>query len=169
MHFKTEARKYTDPEKMAADYLKSVFGEQKIQYPINPFALMKKEGILFKFMDSHNLEGVYIPANSENDIPVVGINFNRNITRQRFTAAHELCHHFKDADRPISCPINGIKNNIEKFADRFASSLLMPFSELKTQIEVYKKNREDDILYFDDIRRFLKQQTLKFQFMTHLF
>ena len=152
MHFKTEARKYTDPEKMAADYLKSVFREQKIQYPINPFALMKKEGILFKFMDSHNLEGVYIPANSENDIPVVGINFNRNITRQRFTAAHELCHHFKDADRPISCPINGSKNDkIEKFADRFASSLLMPFSELKTQIEVYKKNREDDILYFDDI------------------
>ena len=152
MHFKTEAKKYTDPEKMAADYLMSVFGQQKIQYPINPFALMKREGILFKFMDSHNLEGVYIPANSEDDIPVVGINYNRNITRQRFTAAHELCHHFKDADRPISCPINGSKNDkIEKFADRFASSLLMPFSELKTQIEIYRKNRKDTYLCFDDI------------------
>jgi len=152
MHFKTEAKKYTDPEKMAADYLISVFGEQEIQYPINPFALMKREGILFKFMDSHNLEGVYIPANSEDDIPVVGINYNRNITRQRFTAAHELCHHFKDADRPISCPINGSKNDkIEKFADRFASSLLMPFSELKTQIEIYRKNRKDTYLCFDDI------------------
>lgn len=151
MHFKTEAKKYTDPKKMAADYLESVFGQQKIQYPINPFALMKREGILFKFMDSHNLEGVYIPANSEDDIPVVGINYNRNITRQRFTAAHELCHHFKDADRAISCPINGIKNNIEKFADKFASSLLMPCSELKTQIESHRKKHKDDLLYFDDI------------------
>jgi Fic family protein len=30
------------------------------------------------------LEGVYVPASSEDDIPVIGINANRPITRQRF-------------------------------------------------------------------------------------
>jgi len=151
MPLKIDFRKYSDPEKMASDYLSEVFKNQKIEYPINPFALMKREGILFKFMNCHNLEGVYIPANSEDDIPVVGINYGRQITRQRFTAAHELCHHFKDADKFISCPIDGIKNDIEKFADRFASSLLMPRSKLKTQIDFYRQNRKDGFINFYDV------------------
>lgn len=150
MLLKIDFRKYSDPEKMASDYLSEVFKNQKIEYPINPFALMKRECILFKFMDCHNLEGVYIPADSEDDIPVVGINYGRQITRQRFTAAHELCHHFKDADKFISCPIDG-KNDIEKFADRFASSLLMPRSELKTQIDFYRQNGQDGFINFDDV------------------
>jgi Zn-dependent peptidase ImmA (M78 family) len=116
MSFSTEASKYTDPEKMAADYLSQHFGSQKIEYPINPFALLKDEGILFSLSDFRKLEGVYIPASSSNDIPIIGINVNRPITRQRYTAAHELCHHFRDADKQISCPIYGKKTQIEKFA-----------------------------------------------------
>lgn len=125
MRFETEAKKYTDPEKMAAAYLAQYFGNQQIEYPLKPFRMLKDEGILFSLMDFKKLEGVYIPPSSDNDVPLVGINANRPVTRQRFSAAHELCHHFRDADRQISCPI-GSQNAIEKFAEGFAAALLMP-------------------------------------------
>lgn len=125
MQFETEAKQYNDPEKMAAAYLVKYFGNQKIEYPINPFQMLKDEGVLFSLMNFKKLEGVYIPAVSEEDVPAIGINANRPITRQRFSAAHELCHHFRDADKQISCPI-GSKNAIERFAEGFAAALLMP-------------------------------------------
>ena len=121
MQFQTEAKKFTDPEELAAFYLSVYFGNQKIEYPINPFQMLKDEGILFSLMSFKKLEGVYIPATGDDDLPTVGINVNRPITRQRFTAAHELCHHFRDADEQISCPIVG-KNSIEKYADAFAAA-----------------------------------------------
>lgn len=83
MDFRLEAQKYTDPERMAADYLVAYFGNQKIEYPINPFTLLKDEGVLFTLSNFHKLEGVYVPAASASDIPIVGINANRPITRQR--------------------------------------------------------------------------------------
>lgn len=133
MGYLTDAEKYTEPEKMASDFLAAFFRNQKIEYPINPFAFLKAEGILFKLAGFSKLEGVYIPASGEDDAAVVGINANRPITRQRFTAAHELCHHFRDADKQVSCPINGKKNSIELFADGFAAAVLMPLSEMKVQ------------------------------------
>ena len=41
MHFSKIAREYRDPEKMALAYLSSYFGDQKIEYPINPFQMLK--------------------------------------------------------------------------------------------------------------------------------
>lgn len=154
MDFRQEAKLYRDPEKMAAAYLASHFGNSKIEYPINPFALLQEEGILFNLADFKKLEGVYIPASSDDDIPTVGINGNRPITRQRFTAAHELCHHFKDADRQITCPITGTKNAIELFADKFAAAILMPLAELRIQVNKRKNIRNtislDDVLEIAD-------------------
>lgn len=118
---------------MASDFLEAFFRKQKIEYPINPFAFLKAEGILFKLAGFSKLEGVYIPASGKDDAAVVGINANRPIIRQRFTAAHELCHHFRDADKQVSCPINGEKNSIELFADGFAAAVLMTLSEMKVQ------------------------------------
>lgn len=153
MQFGTETKKYNDPEDMAAAYLVRYFENQKIEYPINPFQMLKDEGILFSLMDFKKLEGVYIPAASSEDVPAVGINADRPITRQRFSAAHELCHHFRDADKQISCPI-GSKNAIEKFAEGFAAALLMPISELRVQVNKQKKgNRNismDDVLEIAD-------------------
>ena len=73
MQFDTEAKKYNDPEKMAAAYLVKFFGNQKIEYPINPFQMLKDEGVLFSLMNFKKLEGVYIPASSSDDVPAVGI------------------------------------------------------------------------------------------------
>ena len=149
MQFDVEAKRFTDPEAMAAAYLSRYFENQKIEYPINPFKMLKDEGILFSLMNFKKLEGVYIPAASGEDIPVVGINANRPITRQRFTAAHELCHHFRDADKNISCPMYGKKTAIEVFADKFAAALLMPIQELRRQVNKRKNARGN--VSFDDV------------------
>ena len=117
MNFQLEAQKFSDPEKMAAAYLVQYYRNETIAFPINPFKMLKDEGVLFSLTDFKKLEGVYIPASNKDDIPTVGININRPITRQRFTAAHELCHHFRDTDKEISCPINGKKNSLEIFAE----------------------------------------------------
>lgn len=150
MQFRLEARRYTDPEEMAGEYLARYYGNETIAYPINPFQMLKDEGIMFSLTNFKKLEGVYIPATDEDDIPTIGINVNRPITRQRFTAAHELCHHFRDADREISCPISKSKNSIEVFAEKFAAALLMPINELRHQVN---KRKKDGYRYisFDDV------------------
>lgn len=96
------AKQYINYETMAADFLAAYFGDDTIVYPINPFEMLKDSGVEFLFRKFKKLEGVYIPASDETDIPIVAINFERPITRQRFTAAHELCHHFRDRDRQVS-------------------------------------------------------------------
>lgn len=60
MNFRLEAKNYNDPEVMAADYLSTYFGNQKIQYPVNPFKMLRDEGIFFALSDFKNLEGVYV-------------------------------------------------------------------------------------------------------------
>lgn len=148
MGFETVAKGFSSPEEMATAYLRLKFGNEKIQFPINPFELLLDEGILFKLSAFKKLEGVYIPADSEDDIPIVGININRPITRQRYTAAHELCHHFRDADKQISCPFGG-RNATERFAEDFAAALLMPMSELRAQVNKRKNTRGN--ISFDSV------------------
>ncbi len=122
------AKQYANPERLAEDYLKSYFKDASPSYPINPFKMLKDEGILFVLKNFNKLEGMYIPACGVEDEAVVGINFKRPITRQRFTAAHELCHHLRDADKQIACPI-GDNNKDEIFADNFAAAILMPLAD----------------------------------------
>ena len=146
--FKSNAKNYRDAESMAAAYLAAYFANSKIKYPLNPFKMLKDEGVEFKICNFNKLEGVYIPAQSQQDISIVGISAKRPITRQRFTAAHELCHHFRDADKQVACPI-GKKNASEYFADAFASALLMPMGELKIKVNEYKDINGN--VSFDDI------------------
>ena len=143
-----DAKKYIDPEKLASDYLNYFFQNETINYPINPFEMLSKEGILFSVRNFKKLEGVYIPSSGPQDDPIVGINGNRPITRQRYTAAHELCHHLHDSERKIICPI-GDRTRIEDFANSFAAALLMPLAELKCQVS-RRKDRYGNVS-FDDI------------------
>ena len=148
MQFESEVKQYNNPEEMASAYLAHYYGNQRIEYPINPFKMLKDEGILFSLMDFNKIEGVYIPATTDNDVPVVGINVNRPITRQRFSAVHELCHHLRDADKQISCPI-GARNAMEIFAERFAAAVLMPINELRAQVK--KRRKRNRYISFDDV------------------
>ena len=133
-------------ETLAQIVLSKYFGDKNPSFPIDPFKMIRDFGIVYQFMEFKELEGIYVLPEDSNDIPVIGINFGRPITRQRYTAAHELCHHIKDRGSNI-CPISGNKNMIEKYADAFASELLMPTKYLKMLAAKYavdgKVNRDD--------------------------
>ena len=145
--FLQKATRYAYAEHMASDFLKAYFGDQKIVYPINPFKMLVDMGLSFSMRPFHKLEGVYMPATGDDDIAVVGINLNRPIARQRFTAAHELCHHLRDSNRQITCAFNS-KSNIERFAEDFAAAVLMPLDELRKQVDL---RRTDGFVNFDAV------------------
>lgn len=100
-----KAKEYGNADRLAEDFLKEYFKEEPIKYPINPFQILKDMGVMFLLQRYRKLEGVYLPATGDDDYPMVGINADRPITRQRFTAAHELCHHLRDADKQMACPM----------------------------------------------------------------
>lgn len=118
--------------------------EGKITYPIDPYKLLKENNVIISFSDFDKLEGIIIK--DENDITIVGINKNRRYTRQRFTAAHEYCHYIKDLNKEkhtisqIECAINS-KSERERYADKFASCLLMPKYEIKRLCNKYKNKK----------------------------
>lgn len=136
INFLEKAKWATKADVLASQYLEMYFKDKTMTFPINPFQMLSDFGIILSLNCFDKLEGVYIPASGKEDIPIVGINSNRPITRQRFTAAHELCHHLKDSDR-TACPITGKKDCAEKFADNFAAALLMPIKELKEQVKIH--------------------------------
>jgi len=123
------SRYFHSPEELANQVLQVFYEGKEITYPIDPFKLLKEFGIVFQMRNFDRLEGIYIVPEDKNDIPVVGINNNRPIARQRFTAAHEICHLINDKT-DVYCPINGSRNAIEIFAGNFAAALLMPREEL---------------------------------------
>jgi len=129
-------RKGMSAEELAGVVITEYYNGQEPSFPIDPFKMIRDFGIVYQFMEFKELEGIYIVPDDKEDIPVIGINFNRPITRQRYTAAHELCHHIKDLKGNI-CPMNGRKNKIEKFADAFASELLMPMAYLRAEAMRY--------------------------------
>lgn len=93
------------PQILAEKVLEDRFGKDMTSIPIDPFRLMREYGIVYQFMEFEGLEGIYPVPEDGNDIPMVGINYKRRIARQRFTAAHELCHHLKDRRKWRVCPL----------------------------------------------------------------
>ena len=94
------------------------------KFPIDIFKMLRDFGVFYKFSDLKRLEGIYLPEDTEGPA-VVAINVKRAFHRQRFTGAHELAHHLKDYLNQVICPANS-QDPIERYADRFASELLMP-------------------------------------------
>lgn len=137
-----------DPDELSNEVLRRYFNNKEPSFPIDPFDILNSLGVIYQFRNFEDLEGIYIVPENEDDIDIIGINNNRPIERQRFTAAHELCHYLKDKHNTI-CPIDGRKKSeIEKFADKFASSLLMPVKYLEREVKKYEKN---GYISFDDI------------------
>ena len=127
----------------------------KLEFPINPFKILKSLDVKLLVKKFTGLEGIFISAVNDDDIDIVAINVDRNIYRQRFTAAHEICHCIKDRDNDIICPIDGrVKNSIEKFADEFAACLLMPLKELSRQVNKYLNDdgyiEIQDVIYISE-------------------
>lgn len=154
INFEQLAKGGMPAEKLALSFLReySKMKGQKLSFPFNPFQMLKDLGVLFNFRPFKNYDGIYVPASDEDDVPVVGINLKRPITRQRFSAAHELCHHLKDANNVFVCTPNP-QSKIEKYAEDFAAELLMPSSVLRKKVEEREVNgyvEFDDVLYIAD-------------------
>ncbi len=149
MQYKKEAKLLA--EKILDEQIEE---DGELTFPIDPFKLLKKHDILFTFLDFENLEGIII--NDEDNVTAVGINRNRPWTRQRFTAAHEYCHFIKDINqnfdevKRIDC-LTDAKSTIEKFADEFASHLLVPTDVLKEKCNQYKN--KDGFVSFQDVTK----------------
>ena len=110
----------------------------KITYPINPFEVLKEKNTIITYSDFDKLEGLLLYDKKRS---IISININRPITRQRFTAAHELGHimlHTEIKGNNFLCPMYGRKSDIEKEADAFASNLLMPSDELNKRVDLYQ-------------------------------
>lgn len=122
--------------------------------PIDPFYLLKDSGVIYTLLDFDKYEGFYLLPNNldnPNEKTMVGINKNRPISRQRFTAAHEMCHHIKDENTFYCYSYTG-NDPIEKFADSFASNLLMPPKLLNEALVSYEVTKSmSDREYLDKI------------------
>lgn len=131
-------------DRLAMTFFREYFKDSIPTFPINPFQILTDLGIPFLFRPFKTYDGVYIPAEDEDDIPIIAINLNKPITRQRYSAAHELCHFLKDSNKQFACVL-GSQSAIEKYAEKFASELLMPTSELKKQVALYEKDGYVDL------------------------
>ena len=126
-------------EQLASEFIDDYFKNKTISFPLNPFQILNDLNIPFTLRPFKTYDGIYIPAENSDDIPIVGINLNKPITRQRYSAAHELCHFLKDSHKQFACTPNS-QNLIEQYAEKFASELLMPIEELRKQAHKYSKN-----------------------------
>lgn len=111
-------------EQLANKVLDYYYKGSPPKFPINIFKMLKDFGVFYEFRDLDKLEGAYSPE-GEDYPPAVLVNINRPFSRQRFTTAHELCHHIKDFNSEIVYTQDS-KVPMEKYANRFANSLLMP-------------------------------------------
>jgi Zn-dependent peptidase ImmA (M78 family) len=127
--------------------LEIYFSDKEISFPIDIFKMLSDFKIYYQFLPFDDLEGVYSPE-SEGLVATVGINSKRPYERQRFTAAHELCHHIKDYSVRVS-PTNS-KDPIERFADEFAGNLLAPERYVLEFAKEYENSEgfleDDDVL-----------------------
>ena len=139
-----------DAQGLAKYFSEQYFKEHEKRFPINPFQVLKDLGIHFVFRNFDKMEGLFMPATDDMPIDLVALNAKRPITRQRFSAAHELCHYLKDTDIQSSfmCAIAS-NEYIEKYAEAFASAFLMPEDEMLNQIDAM--NIGEAGLDFDDI------------------
>ncbi len=146
-------------ETLAQYFLRGYYAGKIIEYPINPFQILTDLGVPFTFRPFKKYEGIYIPTFEEDDFPIVGINLLRPISRQRFTAAHELCHHLKDSKLGCMCLTNS-NADIERYAENFAAELLMPSAEFKRQVSLYEK---DGYIEFDGVLKVAQYFGVSFQ------
>jgi len=106
--------------------LRKELGEDTIS-PIDIFSLaltIPQLTLVFYPMGDH-VSGMCIKNDGN---PVIAVNSNMSVGRQRFSIAHELFHLYFDENKQSTvCAIKiGSGNEVERVADQFASYFLMP-------------------------------------------
>lgn len=102
------------------------------------FSLLESQGIFVVISpidSSSELSGAFY-YDSETDQSNILINSNRSNGHQRFTAAHEFCHHLLDRKtQPVIVEKDSNKSNLEKRANSFAANFLMPSDGISYYIQ----------------------------------
>jgi Zn-dependent peptidase ImmA (M78 family) len=101
--------------------------------PIDPFLALHRSGVLVMRQSLDRLSGAYLPGDSvDGGRAGVLINVAHPLSRQRYTAAHELWHHRRDREivfdedtEWLARGENG-ESDRERLAEAFASWFLMP-------------------------------------------
>ncbi len=153
MYFSPETiNKYRFDAEGFADFFRlNYYKDSDVFYPINPFAIIQDLGIHYAFRNLDRLEGLLLTDTDGTGVNLIVINSKRPIQRIRYSCAHELCHFLKDVGdsryNPLKCFASS-SNSIERYAESFAASFLMPRDEMK---KVIARQIKKCYLSFDDI------------------
>ena len=114
----TDAKHYSDPEKMAAEYLARYYGDEKVEYPINPFKMLKDEGILFSLRNFNKLEGVDITVEQAAEIVTdLRLNMqNSDYCREENEAFLSIAGHFDMYQEIFAVPVKNTLSIYDTFA-----------------------------------------------------
>lgn len=111
--------------------------------PIDPFLALQHSGVLVMRQSLDRLSGAYLPASSTvGNRPGVLINVAHPLSRQRYTAAHELWHHRRDSDLILDADTEWLargekgQSDRERLAEAFASWFLMPKRLVESMIDM---------------------------------
>lgn len=127
-------------------YLMNVFKINK-SYPLNLFEIFENEKGFFilKFPNNFNVSGVTIVKNSVKDkekFICIYVNTCEPVGRQNFTLAHELYHIIFEPSKYIESFIKDrYSDEIEKRAEEFASTLMIPRKKLLIEIKKLNKSK----------------------------
>lgn len=90
-------------------------------------------------------EGTSAATISSSNISAICINANEAPWRKNFDLAHELFHLIYPSQKPSHCGFNNTAN-IEKWANAFASALLLPGDEIQKFINKFRKEKKLPII-----------------------
>ena len=100
---------------------------------IDPFVALATAGVVVLRRPLGRLAGAYIAANpTEGSVPGVLIHAGHPLSKQRYTAAHELCHHRRDQATIFDEDTEWLgrgedrQSDRERIAEAFAAWFLMP-------------------------------------------
>ena len=123
---------YDNMNKLALELLAK---HDVVEPPINIYQIIHDRNIKIFWYPMTNIEGVY----DYHDMfgPSITINQNHASLKQRFSAGHELKHDLCDRSSPHPS-IPGSKSVMEKEANAFAASLLMPEHMVRAVIDQFR-------------------------------
>lgn len=140
------------------------------QSPLDLFKLVQgiEDLTLVFYPLGQNISGVcYKGASSR----VIVVNSRMSLGRQRFSLAHELYHlYFDEAkESQVSRMAIGSGDANEKYADQFASYLLMPPAALSESLEAIRTKNREDLLGVEDVIRLEQYYGLSHKAMLYRF
>ncbi|WHX25109.1 ImmA/IrrE family metallo-endopeptidase [Virgibacillus halodenitrificans] len=135
--------------KIATIEASRIFPKHTVSFeePIDIFNIIEDKNVLLNFQKLDSLAGAFLPETSER-VPGILINKELPLTRQRYTAAHELCHFIRNDPPSIDTSsdlfnIDSYKReDKEKIANEFASSILMPRKLINNMLKRIGINRD---------------------------